>query len=82
MSTTQLTFKEKKPPCYHEGNDCPDRNPGCHSHCTKYIEWKAAHEARKDEIARRNFLEAQVRNYNVERTIKSKEDWRRGKTKR
>lgn len=27
---------KNKPPCV----DCNDRDPGCHSKCAKYIEWK------------------------------------------
>lgn len=32
--------------------DCKDRVLGCHSHCEKYIEAKALHNKRNEEIKR------------------------------
>lgn len=33
-------------PCYK----CTDREPGCHSVCEKYIEWKAEYQQHKKAI--------------------------------
>lgn len=30
----------KNAPCKQNGQDCPDRQVGCHSKCEKYREWK------------------------------------------
>ena len=38
-------------PCYK----CKERNPGCHSKCQDYIEWKKDQE--KIKKARKNYLE-------------------------
>lgn len=31
----------RKTPCV---KDCPDRQPGCHAKCEKYLAWKAERE--------------------------------------
>ena len=31
----------RKTPCV---KDCPDRTPGCHAKCEKYLAWKAERE--------------------------------------
>ena len=41
--------------------DCNERHPGCHGHCEKYIEDKAAHEKRKAALSVENSLNAYVR---------------------
>ena len=49
------------PPCYNDGKQCPERTPGCHGTCKKYISWdserkelrrKINEEKKKSKIAR------------------------------
>lgn len=35
-------------PCY----GCEDRSITCHSECKKYIDWKAEHDARREQQAK------------------------------
>ena len=36
------------------GKDCPNRYPGCHGKCEKYLAEKAAWDKRKAEVQARN----------------------------
>lgn len=35
-----------RPPC----KDCPDRHPGCHSDCERYLEFKSYKDAERSEM--------------------------------
>ena len=59
----------KVPPC----KDCKDRALGCHTTCTKYIDWKASHDVEMEALREYVMLESSVeeskarsvkRNYN------------------
>ena len=38
--------KDNTNPCYK----CPERQPGCHSSCEKYIGWRRGYDKRKQKI--------------------------------
>jgi hypothetical protein len=61
MSNAPRAYIHKKTngPC----KDCPDRYVGCHSKCSKYIEWKAQEQQRK------------VATYEMYRTFRVVEDY-------
>ena len=42
-----------KGPC----KDCPDRTPGCHGKCEKYLDYRARLDAMKEEERKRKRLE-------------------------
>lgn len=43
-------------PCFK----CPDRKPGCHAACEKYIAWSAEEQERKDLIYKNRRKEIEV----------------------
>lgn len=51
--------------------DCPDREVGCHSKCSRYLNWKEQNEATK----RAKALEREANSYmyeNIKRSLKKR----------
>lgn len=38
---------KQKPPC---GEDCPNRAPGCHGKCEKYLSYRAEIDAKRPQL--------------------------------
>lgn len=51
-----------KCPCY----GCKDRTEICHSECKKYIDWKAEHDAKREQDARERALKWDINDFKTE----------------
>ena len=71
MLTQQINKKLSKPPCYK----CPDREPGCHGRCDKYIEWKDGYQKQKDDIYRQK--KDPAKNLIIDNQKNRHEKWRK-----
>ena len=56
--------------------DCPDRYPGCHDHCPKYLEQKAKNEEYKKQVKHAMRVDSEfisIRSKQKTRTIRKKQ---------
>lgn len=60
-------YKRTNGPC----QDCPDRYVGCHSGCSKYIEWKAQEQQRKIATSEMYKTFRAVEDYEVKEKFKN-----------
>lgn len=53
--------------------DCvaPKRYPGCHGNCQEYLDEKAEHERRKEEIDRKKKISNDIYNRRADRVAKA-----------
>jgi hypothetical protein len=56
---------------------CPDRHPGCHSTCQKYLEEKAQYEELRAENAKKRAIEYEIYSQRSERVYKATKRRRR-----
>lgn len=68
--------KKEKSGCYK----CPDRTPGCHGSCEKYLAWKKEQDEQKEQI-RRQKLSVAADGVIADGFRKRKQEWRRSMKK-
>jgi len=47
--------------------NCPDREPGCHSECERYAEWRKEHDKGKAKEKKNRAVVYEMDNYLIER---------------
>lgn len=68
--------KKAKNGCYK----CPDRTPGCHGSCERYLAWKKEQDEQKEQIRRQKLIGA-ADGVIADGFRKRKQEWRRSMKK-
>lgn len=76
-ATYRTHVNEPSAPCWNDGKDCPDRDGinCCHSYCERFLEWEKNHNELRERLRKDRFKNRLVANYNIERSIKAKEEF-------